>query len=64
MKWQGEKKNESIIRGVLHGSHHFLMGVGKKIIGNAKGAKAEFKRAKDQFNLKRKIHHFGDNHVK
>lgn len=40
------------------------MGVGKKIIGNAKGAKAEFKRAKDQFNLKKKIHHFGDNHVK
>lgn len=48
------------MRRVLHGSHHFIMGLGKKLIGNQKGAKAQFKRSKDQFNLRLKIHHYGD----
>lgn len=58
MKWQGDRKNTSILRRILHGSHHFMVGIGKKLYGNTKGAAAEFKRAKQQFNTKLKIHHY------
>jgi hypothetical protein len=35
-----------------------MVGIGKKLYGNTKGAAAEFKRAKQQFNTKLKIHHY------
>ena len=38
MKWEGEAKNLSRVRRILHGSSHWLMGVGKKLYGNTKGA--------------------------
>ena len=57
MKWEGDAKNKSKVRRIMHGSHHFLVGVVKKIMENNKGAHAEFKRAKQQFDFNLKLHH-------
>lgn len=59
MKWEGDTKNSSKVRRVMHGTSHWLMGVGKKLYGNKIGAEAEFRRARDQFNMKKKLHHHG-----
>ena len=55
--WKGNAKNTSKVRRYVHGSYHLLVGIIKFIILNKKGAKAEYKRAKDQFKVNKKIHH-------
>ena len=50
MGWTGQKKEQSALRGLIHGVYHRCVGVAKKMAGNEEGAKAEFNRAGQQFD--------------
>ncbi|CAD8094844.1 unnamed protein product [Paramecium sonneborni] len=47
--WQNGYKQDSLIRGIIHGCYHGMWGVLKYMALNGEGSKREFKRAKDQF---------------
>lgn len=48
--WKDGYKEESGVRGFIHGVYHSGVGAAKWVAGNSEGAKAEFKRAGDQFS--------------
>jgi hypothetical protein len=50
MGWAGDKKEQSGVRGAVHGVYHSAVGVGKATSFNLQGAKAEFNRAGQQFD--------------
>ncbi|CAD8161733.1 unnamed protein product [Paramecium octaurelia] len=47
--WQHNYKQDSLVRGIIHGCYHGMWGVFKYMASNTVGSQREFKRAKDQF---------------
>lgn len=47
--WVGEAQEKSRIRGSFHCLYHIFIGIGKKMFANNEGSKAEFQRAKIQY---------------
>lgn len=45
MGWTGGYKEDSAVRGTIHGVYHSAVGVIKHCSGNTEGAQAEFDRA-------------------
>ena len=48
--WKGGYKETSGVRGFIHGCYHTGVGIGKAVVWNKEGAKAEFSRAGNQFS--------------
>ena len=55
MEWEGKRKEESGTRGIIHGTYHTAIGIGKAACLNLQGASAEFGRAGEQFSKGRNV---------
>lgn len=50
MGWEGEKKDQSCARGMIHGIYHDREGIKREQKGDHEGAKLEWNRAQQQYD--------------
>ena len=55
MGWEGERREQSGVRGIVHGVYHGAVGCKDYLTGNSEKGNAEWERAGQQFDRSKNI---------